>query len=118
MGFTSLNLLKDAIPMILANVICDADNGIANILNGKIEFKKLITIWEEKEIKIMICVINIAKAPTGFILDIWDPTLWAIFCENNKAPIPINNDPKKYNFCSEIINNKSRNLIFKSKYGE
>ena len=44
MGFTSLNLLKDAIPMILANVICDADNGIANILNGKIEFKKLITI--------------------------------------------------------------------------
>ena len=44
MGFTSLNLLKDAIPMILANVICDADNGIAKISKGKKEFKKLITI--------------------------------------------------------------------------
>ena len=39
MGFTSLNLLKDAIPMILANVICDADNGIAKISRGRTKFR-------------------------------------------------------------------------------
>ena len=74
--------------------------------------------WEEKQSKIIICVINIAKAATGLILEICEPTVLAIFWENSKAPIPINNDPKKYNFSSEIINNKLRNLTFKSKYGE
>jgi hypothetical protein len=38
-GLTSLNLLKDAIPIILANVICDADKGMAKILKGRIKFR-------------------------------------------------------------------------------
>ena len=31
LGFTSLNLLREAIPIMLAKVICDAESGIAKI---------------------------------------------------------------------------------------
>ena len=103
-GFTSRNLLNEATPIILANVIWDADSGIANISRGSNELIWLINKSEEKLNKITIWVNKIDKAETGLILEICEPTLWAIFCDNIKAPNPINNYTKKYNFFSLIKN--------------
>ena len=95
LGLISLNLLKEAIPIILAKVICDAESGMAKILKLKKEFIKSIMWLEEKLNKIIIWVKRIDKAGTGFIFDICEPIVFTIFCENSKAPIPINNEPKK-----------------------
>ena len=81
MGFTSLNLLNDAIPIILAKVICDAESGIAKIWNGKYVFNTLIVKLEEKLNNINICVRSIAKAGIGLIFDICEPIVLMIFCE-------------------------------------
>ena len=117
-GFTSLNLLKDATPIIPANVIWDADNGIAKISKGKTWFILLIKISEEKLSNMKICVNKIANAEIGFIVDIWDPTLWTIFWEKIKAPKPIRKEPKKYNLFSSILNLKLNTFKSKSKKGE
>ena len=65
-----------------------------------------------------ICVRRIAKAGIGLMFEICDPTVLTIFCENNKAPIPIKNDPKKNSFLSSIIKFKSKKFKFNDKNGE
>lgn len=117
-GFTSRNLLNEATPIILANVIWDAESGIANIFRGSNELIWLINKSEEKLNKITIWVNKIDKAETGLILEICEPTLWAIFCDNIKAPNPINNDPKKYNFFSPIKTWYPLKSILSDKKGE
>ena len=118
MGFTSLNLLNDAIPIILAKVICDAESGIAKIWNGKNVFNVLIVWLEEKLNSINICVNSIAKAGTGLILDICEPTVLTIFWENKNAPNPIKRDEKKYNFLSFSTKFKFTISKLRDKKGE
>ena len=94
-GLTSLNLLKEAIPIILAKVIWDADSGMANNSNGKNKLKLSIIKLEEKVNKISIWVSSIAKAGIGLMFEICEPIDFTIFCEKIKAPTPIKSDPKK-----------------------
>ena len=67
---------------------------------------------------IKICVRSIAKAGTGFILDICEPIVRTIFCENNNAPNPIKSDVKKYNFLSFKITSKFKISNLRLKNGE